>query len=702
MKVLRGIDRPFPGEHVLAAVPAPGPYARAGAGEPPLRKRLNLFPQRSLTHTALVDEQRSRIADMMRLGQTVAPGVVDGLEVAIEGDTLVLLPGHAIAQDGQDIELAYPLHVAFDAIGVISPRVEQALEAQHTGATPWERLSDLQRQASLAQVLSELDGASFLPHAMVLVAIPRTVALDRSGETGSPCPNATEEGASSQAAWEDGFQLAWSPWPEDRPLPLWSTDGKAIDARFRNRLAYAVFGAERERLSITSPRSMREWEEWAGLSPAERDAIAVRAGLLAERAQPWPWELLGVPLSIVAFDAAFKPAFADRAAVVRQGGGRHNRSALVPWSGDDVLWQARVSQLLEHLAELPPDQRNAAVLAQQFEWLPPAGILPREAVDFTSARQHIFPPTFDVQAQPIPVDMVDALIAEASPLLPFNLSLRDQVQLLVPVPARLYDPELLKLDVHVHPLFDLEIARLARERVQVLTRRDALRRRFDLLTQAIVGELPAYPQDDPNALPDETGALDAMAFTRIHRSEGAGRHQFTGAHLKLEFRASDELIVFVRIDQPPAGIAVQPLVSAEASPDGAEAPEEEAATFFWGAQPEGEGERIGELPQTGRWTRLSVPMARAGLAGRKVDGLAFVVYGGPQDSQVSWGYAGKAASGIEAYWLTDALPPGAQAGDAASWVWVEQGAPADAAEDAAFGLPIEAPAAGESGDATPP
>lgn len=693
MKILRSIDQPFGGEHVLATVPALGPYAKAGAGEPPLRKRLNLFPQRSLTHTALIDEQRGRIADAMRLGQSVAPGVIDGLELAIEGNTLVLLPGHAIAPDGQDVELAYPLHVAYDAISVISPRVEKELEASHVGATPWQRLSSFQRQASLKQVLTDLGGASFLPHAMVLVAVPRTIALDRSGDVGSPCPNATEETAFSRAAWEDGFQLVWSPWPDDRALPLWSTDAKTIDARFRNRLAYAVFNAERERLSINRPRSMREWMERAGMSQAQLDAIAAEAALLADRGKPWPWELLGVPLSIVAFDADFKPAFADRAAVVRQGGGRHNRSALVPWSGDDVLWQARVSQLLEHLAELPQDQRNAVALAQQFDWLPPAGILPRDAADFVAGRQKFFPPTFDVQAQPIPVDMVDALIAESSPLMPFNLSLRDQVQLLVPVPSRFYDPDLLKLDLHIHPLFDLEIDRLSRERLQLLTRRDALRRRFDLLTQAMVGDTPSYPQDDPNALPDETGALDALAFTRIHRSSaaanGAEMHQFSFAHLKLDFQATDELIVFVRIDNAPAGIGVRPLVSGE--------PPQEALTthpFTWGTvPPEANGDRIGDLPETGVWTRLSVPMARAGLAGVKIDGLAFAIFGGSQPSQVSWGYAGKAASGIESYWVTDALPPGAQVGDAASWVWLDQGDPANAAEDAAFGAPTEAPPA---------
>ncbi|WP_157270218.1 hypothetical protein [Azohydromonas aeria] len=700
MKILRGIDHPFAGEQVLACVPAPGPYARAGAGEPALRKRLNFFPQRSLTHTALTEEQRSRIDAVMRLAQAVSPGVVSGLELSIEGSRLVVLPGHAVAPDGADLELAYPLHIAFDAISVISPRVDAALDALHGADPAWARAAGLRRQASLAQVLSELSGAAVLPHAMVLVAVPRTIALDRSAAADSPCPNATDGGATSRAAWEDGFQLAWVPWPEDRALPPWSSDGSSVDARFRNRLAYAVFNAERQRLSIEPPGSMRAWLERAGLSQAGLDALAQQAAQRAALGQPWPWESLGVPLSIVAFDGAFKPVFADRGTVVRQGGGRRNRSALVPSAGDDVLWQARVAQWLEHLAELPPAQRQAHALQQQFDWLPPAGVLPLSVADFRAARQGFFPPHFDVQAQPVPLDMVDALIKESAPLLPFNLSLRDQVQLLVPVPASHYDPELLQLDPAVNPLFDLEIARLTRERLRLLTRRDALRRRFDVLTRAVAGSWPRYAIDDPNALPDEAGGLAAQGFARIHRSRapagGSEEHGFSGAQARLAFQASDEFFVYVRLDTPVRAIAVRLAGSGE--PPDAAVPER---AFAWGDLPgQAQGQRIGALPPVGTWTRLSLPMSLAGLAGSRIDALTFAVLAGREPAQVSWGHAGRAGSGSECYWVGDALPPGARPGSAAGWEWVEQGDAADAAEDLGLGLPIVAPAQGDA--AQPP
>lgn len=676
MKILRGITSPIGGEHVLRTLPPLGPYASAAAGEPPLRRRAAFFPQRSLTHVVLGDEQHFRIAETLRLAQAVAPGVVDGFEVVIEGPDLVLLPGHAVAGDGQDVELAYPLRLRWDEAVVVSPRVEAELE---NAVTAFDGL------ATLREVLDALDGASFLPHAMVLIAMPRSIALDRSDESGSPCPNATDELASLRAAWEDGFQLAWVPWPEDRALPPWSLDGQTPDPRFRNRLAYAVFNAERERLSISAPRSMRRWLEQGSLSEAELDVLSDQADADAVRASPWPWDGLGVPLAMVGFDADHAPLFADRAAVVRQGGGRRNRSALVPGAGDDVLWQSRVAQLLEHLAELAPEQRVAATLERQFDWLPPAGVLPRDVVDFLAGRQALFPPTFDVQAQPVPLDMVDALIAESAALAPFNLSLRDQVQILVPVPSRYWDPDLLMLDERIHPLFDLEIARLTRERLTLLTRRDGLRRRHDWLAQALTGKLPAYPQDDVNALPDETGALDALAYQRVHRvavpAGGADLHGFTGAHVTLGFDAADELVVFVRLDAAPAGIGIRPLISTalETAPPA-------TRPFVWGTAPAtANGDRIGELPPSGAWTRLAVPMSRAGLGGHRIDGLAFAVFGGAAASELRWGHAGKASAGVEVVWVGDALPTGAVPDG--TWNWIDQGEPADAAEDAAFGLP---------------
>jgi hypothetical protein len=675
MKVIRGIERPLAGEHVIGVAPPLAPYVLPTADAPFVRARRNFFTGRALTHVALEDEQRARMAHAAWLAQAVAPGVIHGLEVAREGDALAILPGSGVAPNGEDVSLAYPMRVDPDAI----PVHRDGLAARLTGSAADREIAALLSAAELAGLplgtLRAKKRLDLLPHAMVLTALPVTVAIDRRGELDSPCVNDScndlvAEGAYSELAWEDGFQLTWVPWPVDAPIPPWTANGTAVDPRFRNRLAYAIFNSERERLTLDKPRSVRRTLE-LDLPPA----VVLPPGAQVQ----WPWTVLGVALALVGFDRQFHPDFVDRGAVVRQGGGRRNRSALVPLSGDDVLWQARVAQWLEHLAELPSGMRTAETLAKNVEWLPPAGILPVEVADFVAGRQTVFPASFDVQAQPIPLDMVDALIAEAAPLAPFNLSLRDQVQVLVPVPARFFDPDLLQLDERVHPLFDSEIARLEGERLRLLTRRDGLRRRYDALAKAVGGTHPSYPLDDPNALPDESGALDALAFARVHVSAGAAGavegHGFEGAGAMLELSPVDELFVFVRIDAAPEAIALRPRIQGL----GAGSP----AFFVWGERAGANAVR--PLPPAGTWVRLTMRMSGADLV--RLEGLEFAAFAAAgRPMRVTWGYAGKTANGRETYWLSDAIPHGATV--TGSWVWETQGEPFAASDDFAAGLPI--------------
>ena len=80
MNTVRRSFQALIGERALTALPPLQPYAD-DPGDGSLRRRLALFPGRTLTHGALLQEQRSRIGDAMRLAQSVAPGVIDGLEV---------------------------------------------------------------------------------------------------------------------------------------------------------------------------------------------------------------------------------------------------------------------------------------------------------------------------------------------------------------------------------------------------------------------------------------------------------------------------------------------------------------------------------------------------------------------------------------------------------------------------------------------
>ena len=81
----------------------------------------------------------------------------------------------------------------------------------------------------------------------------------------------------------------------------------------------------------------------------------------------------------------------------------------------------------------------------------------------------------------------------------------------------------------------------------------------------------------------------------------------------------------------------------------------------WGSNrfPFGPSVRIGALPAAGEWVRLEVPAEDVGLAGSKVTGMAFTLFGG----KAVWDASGNAGPGVPPptqsvteIWLDDALP----------------------------------------------
>lgn len=716
MQVVQGIAHPLPGERPLEVVPPLAPYVSPGSENGSLRRRLNLFPQRALTHVALSQEQGARMLEGTLLAQAVAPGVVDGFEVALSrtrlGAQLFISPGHGVTTDGNDIELAYPLRLDADAIPVHGASLAGWTTPDdgslHTRAGAGENIALAEFVHDAGTTSRGLLRAGLLPHALVLVAQPVAVAITATDGEVAAAQNATDEVLSEDLAWEDGFRLLWVAWPASRPLPPWTRDGQALDTRFRNRLAYAVFDEERRPAEATGTRSVRRMTEprTEADPPAPRRRGEPPAPPLQ---QPWPWEVLGVPLSIVGFDGAFRPAFADRAAVVRQGGGRRNRAPLLSMSGDDVLWQARVSQMLEHLSELEPEQRRASRLARHFDRLPPAGLLPLDTVNFLTRRQDFFPPQFDVQVQPVPLEMVDALLAESAPLAALNVDAAEQVQMLVPVPARYYDPDLLNLDERINPLFDIEARRLEDERLRLLRRRDALRRRVDLLGKVIDGQLPAYPEDDPNALPDERGALDGMAFARVRVVQVINPntwhwHGFSAAQARLTLTEAHALMVFVQVNSPVKSLALRMRL-----PGGT------VAGFVWGERSAVNPQELtqqlalaGPLPTdangkpiTNQWMRLTAPVSLLGrnasnqvvpnpLVGVALDNMEFGVQSSASGGvAVTWGYAGSVFSGNESYWVADAWPMGADPKDSIK-LWRDDVSGVSEAENHAWGVSVDA------------
>lgn len=674
MNVLRGVGPALVGERVLRIEPPLGPYVvREDQASPP-RKRPHFFAGRSLGHVALTDAQRQRMDLGARLARGVAPGVFAGLEVSVQGDDVLILPGQGVSVHGEDVELAHATQLAARSIDLLG--ISFARGFDETNAADRALRDALASGEPLNWALVQAAGRiAELPHALVLVAQPVTVLIAAEEAGASPCPNALDDAALARYAWEDGFRLVWVAWPGDSALPAWTEDGSTLSPKFRNRLAHRIFAAEAARGATGAQTSLRRWRTVPGARPLPYENRA--------EAATWSWDAVGVPLALVGFDQDHRPAFADRNSVVRQGGGSRSRSASVAGAPDAALAAARIAQWHEHLAELPPAQQGIKSLVQQFETLPPAGILPRAAATLETGRQHIFPAFWEVQAQPVTLDMVDGLLAESAPLAPFRLSQRDQVQLLVPVPARVFDPDLLKLDERVNPLFDSEIARLAAVRAALLSARDPLQQRVSVLAKSIAGRYPDAPPQDPDGLPDESGLADSMTRTRrVGTAPGqTAEHGFVGAHATLEFGAADALVFYVRITRNPVALALRARVAGSTV---------EGPVLVWGEQVLVNSLVQGALPAAGRWQRLVVSADAAGIAGRNIDGLRFIQVSGRTASELSWGYAGRLSQGRETVWLGDALPPGASEIGGTLVQWLDS-APVDPALDAARGLSLEGP-----------
>lgn len=449
MKVFPIAD-PVHGEQVLAVEPAMARYPDAD-----WRQRLEYFTGRALTHTALRLEQQSRAGHLATLGQAVSPGVVTGLEAdavtTSEGVVIEIAAGMGVAASGEIVHINRNQQVLLDDIRVYAP----AAILEGAGEEGAYKLGDTLGALRAAGVA--------LPEAMVLLLQP--VVLEHFGQQPSsdPCDYDPTDEAFENWQWVDGSRLVLYTWdPQLGPLPVMG------DWR-RNRIAYAIFDYER------------------GLSEGEY----------------LPWMGVGVPIALVGFDDTLTFDFIDRNAVVRRGGEAKGNDVPISPAGNRFLWQAQFEQFNEQLVDwlmntpgLEPYQIQAGA---EFRYLPPVGVLPKEAVASRQQLQRFFPPSYGVRALAIPYEQLDLAIEESASLLPYDLNTPDRVEVLVPVPQQHYDPKLLVVEV-IDPIFDQTIARYTTERNQWLGRRLIVRNQASALYRAMKGRPLLYPADDPNAI----------------------------------------------------------------------------------------------------------------------------------------------------------------------------------------------------------
>lgn len=310
--------------------------------------------------------------------------------------------------------------------------------------------------------------------AAVLVMVPViTRAFDRF-DPEDPCERDESEDAFSDEQRVDAVQLELVPWD-----PAWAPLD-AVGAR-RNQLAYTIFELERQ----------------------------IPFGEIA------PWQARGVPLALLGLDAG-AVVYVDRHAVARIGGGPPVRAPLVAEAsrvaGTPALWQARVLQLADHLADLRTASGSLpSALSAGLDRLPPAGIIPRDAIDLTAPfTNRFFPPAWRLRAVPMPTEQLDNVLARAAALSPLSTAISEEIMVLVPVPQAVYEPHLLETEL-VSPEFQQAIDQLVVERTDWLGRRIYLRSRRDALLAAIDPQSVApYPDPDPERLEDE-GTITAVS-----------------------------------------------------------------------------------------------------------------------------------------------------------------------------------------------
>lgn len=646
--------RPLQGEVALDVAPT---IALRVDTEPAL-KRARFAVGRVLTPQVLQDEQDARSQRSSALLQALATGVVRGFETPyVQGPTggarIDVSPGIGIAQ-GEDVVLPAPARLSAQLV----PVAYESLEAAGPLWTDADRLALRAAPSWPLGALATQFGARGLAPVAVLIARPIRLLRDLSPNVGGPCQDDPDP-ASQRLAFEDALRFEWVFWPQrERPLP-------GRDAAWRNHLAWRVFDGE-------------------------------TAG------QPWPWQALGLPIALAGFDdlTTGRLAFLDSQTVLREGGGLRARTPLVNagiGAGlNEPLAQAQVLQLAEQLAELPADQLTAAHLPAQFDRLPPAGLLPASVVDFTQAHQLVFPASWSVTARVISDEMVQTCVAESARFAPLSLARAEQIELLVPVPAAQFSPELLRLDEPVDPLFALTIDGLESRRARALRERAGWQHRFDVIAHAVSGIWPERATNDPLGLADER--FDGLSFNagnffpRVHvggkRNQPAlEAHGFDGAQDTLVFTPGDRLMAYVEIDRsaPPQYLMLQPLLRNAVAPAAGAAGLDTAVlapgpVFWWGASaappptiagvPTTALQFAGNLPaavaglgadQLRRWLRLEVDMSffAPNAAQATLEGLVYGTICGSAGNNVNWGDAGALRADRERHWVGETLPQGA-------------------------------------------
>jgi hypothetical protein len=440
--------------------------------------RLSLFSGRALTASALRNEQAYGAGRLATLGQCVTHGVVKGLQLSstdlsATDPFLQVSPGYGISATGDDVALTRTLRTHLGSLLVIDPLTAAFIDtfpnfSKNPANTTFTGV--LLLQPTTAQVPGSAVDTGALP---VIV----------SGNLEASCDQDPEEFAFEDFQIVDGVRLVLVAWPSSTSFPALALPPAAPAQSFRNRLVYTIFNAE------------------MALAPDDR----------------LPWDLIGVPLALVGFDTTWKPVFLDRASVVRAGGLARSRYLLPAQPGQPgtpllvqpALAQARVTQLSEQIAASP----GLTSFIPEFAFLPPCGILPAAAMDFTNQIALWFPPPWTVSVAPTRQEEIETALLTGMTAQPLDVTQNESVNVLVPLPDQLYDPNVL-LKEQVDPAFGQAVSDATNELAGVLQHRKAIEQEGNALSVVITGtQTQTLYNLDGGLTPAEISLRDQTPYT---------------------------------------------------------------------------------------------------------------------------------------------------------------------------------------------
>jgi len=664
------ISEPLEGERVVALSPEDASHAATD-----WMRRPNFSPGRALTDLTLQGRQHRQAGRLAVRGQAFTSGITYGLESSFRvegtGETvsqvrLFIEAGQGLAVSGEDVLLNRRMTCLLADVPVVMPTAWLAAETEARATTDAAVYSAVLHPREVGGRLLDVLAAAGdrMPDVGILLLQPVTLEVS-DFDPDDPCDRCPTNEEDNLAAFEDwrigdGVRLLWYPWPSEwQPLPT-------TQLRQRNALAHLIFAAE------------------AGL--VHGDAL--------------PWEEWGVPVALVGLEmGGDEPLvrYLDRAAVARQGGRAREARLMLSPAGSTALaassrlpglWQARIEQLAEQLAEMGDPPPDAATMADPFLNLPPCGLLPKSAIDLANFRSDFFPPSYSLDAVPVPIEQLDLAMREAAPMAPLDLAVPERVRLLVPVSQASWEPRLLFREV-MDPEFQQTLDHFLLTRARLLGARQGLRAKEALLAHALDGQEHVVDHDgeDPRAVePEGLSPWGPPPEGGGHRSKlasGMHQHYFIGADTPFGppsrvSLSSLQVWVYLDPDNPPRTLMLQWHVAGgqwTRAYWGENLIEDDDLIAEDGASAPTPPLYIGDLPEAGRWVRLDMDVAGIGLAKASFDGMAFTLF----DGRAAYGMASAAGTSPGPFlpdwshvWLSGLPPAGASLQGNETWDLLSQ------------------------------